>query len=96
MKKILLAVLALLVLASCTPLCMSSEQHRAEARAVTGDIVRGTVRSVLAAPEPEEPWEHTHLSYEDPLDEADAIAVTVEPEGGSPQPTTDPMLIGKL
>jgi anti-sigma-K factor RskA len=33
---------------------------------------------------------------EDPLDEADAIAVTVEPEGGSPQPTTDPMLIGKL
>ena len=33
---------------------------------------------------------------EDPLDEADAIAVTVEPEGGSQQPTTDPMLIGKL
>jgi anti-sigma-K factor RskA len=33
---------------------------------------------------------------EDPLNEADAIAVTVEPEGGSPQPTTDPMLIGKL
>jgi anti-sigma-K factor RskA len=33
---------------------------------------------------------------EDSLDEADAIAVTVEPEGGSPQPTTDPMLIGKL
>ena len=33
---------------------------------------------------------------EAPLDEADAIAVTVEPEGGSQQPTTDPMLIGKL
>ncbi len=33
---------------------------------------------------------------EDPLNKADAIAVTVEPEGGSPQPTTDPMLIGKL
>ena len=33
---------------------------------------------------------------EDPLDEANAIAVTVEPEGGSQQPTTDPMLIGKL
>ena len=33
---------------------------------------------------------------EDPLDEADAIAVTVEPAGGSSQPTTDPMLIGKL
>jgi anti-sigma-K factor RskA len=29
---------------------------------------------------------------EHPLDEADVVAVTVEPEGGSPQPTTDPML----
>jgi anti-sigma-K factor RskA len=29
---------------------------------------------------------------EHPLDEADAVAVTVEPDGGSPQPTTDPML----
>ena len=26
------------------------------------------------------------------LDEADAVAVTVEPEGGSPKPTSDPML----
>ena len=83
MKKILLAVLALLVLASCTPLCMSSEQHRAEARAVTGDIVRGTVRSVLAAPEPEEPWEHTHLSYEDPLDGAPREQVVVRLDDGS-------------
>ena len=31
-----------------------------------------------------------------PLQGADAIAVTVEPEGGSPQPTTDPMLSAKL
>jgi anti-sigma-K factor RskA len=33
---------------------------------------------------------------ENPVDGADAIAVTVEPEGGSPQPTTDPMLIARL
>ena len=83
MRKILLAVLALLVLASCTPLCMSSEQHRAEARAVTGDIVQGTVRSVLAAPEPEEPWEHTHLSYEDPLDDPPREQVVVRLDDGS-------------
>jgi anti-sigma-K factor RskA len=31
-----------------------------------------------------------------PLEGADQIAVTVEPEGGSPQPTTDPMLSAKL
>jgi len=31
-----------------------------------------------------------------PLDGADIIAITVEPEGGSPQPTTDPMLTAKL
>jgi anti-sigma-K factor RskA len=33
---------------------------------------------------------------ENPVDGADAIAVTVEPDGGSPQPTTDPMLIARL
>jgi anti-sigma-K factor RskA len=33
---------------------------------------------------------------EHPIDEADVIAVTVEPEGGSPQPTSDPMLAAKL
>jgi anti-sigma-K factor RskA len=31
-----------------------------------------------------------------PLRGADAIAVTVEPDGGSPKPTSDPMLRGKL
>jgi anti-sigma-K factor RskA len=31
-----------------------------------------------------------------PIGRADAIAVTVEPEGGSPQPTSDPMLTAKL
>ena len=54
-----------------------------EARAVAGDIVRGTVRSVLAAPDPEEPWERTHLSYEDPLDEAPREQVVVRLDDGS-------------
>lgn len=31
-----------------------------------------------------------------PLDEGDVIAVTVEPDGGSLQPTTDPMMTAKL
>jgi anti-sigma-K factor RskA len=44
--------------------------------------------------EPREEWVVT--SVEIPLDGADTIAVTVEPEGGSPQPTTDPMLTAKL
>jgi anti-sigma-K factor RskA len=33
---------------------------------------------------------------EHPLDEADTIAVTVEPDGGSTEPTTYPMLTAKL
>ena len=33
---------------------------------------------------------------ENPVEGADAIAVTVEPEGGSPEPTTEPMLVAKL
>ena len=44
--------------------------------------------------EAREEWVVT--SVEIPLDGADIIAVTVEPEGGSPQPTTDPMLTAKL
>jgi anti-sigma-K factor RskA len=44
--------------------------------------------------EPREEWVVT--SVEIPLDGADIIAVTVEPEGGSRQPTTDPMLQAKL
>ena len=31
-----------------------------------------------------------------PLDNAEAVAVTVEPEGGSPEPTSDPILAAKL
>ena len=33
---------------------------------------------------------------ETPVEGADAVAVTVEPEGGSKEPTTDPMLVGKV
>jgi anti-sigma-K factor RskA len=33
---------------------------------------------------------------ESPVEGADAVAVTVEPEGGSKKPTTDPMLVGKV
>jgi anti-sigma-K factor RskA len=33
---------------------------------------------------------------EHPLEGGDVVAVTVEPEGGSPEPTTDPMLVAKV
>ncbi len=33
---------------------------------------------------------------EKPVEEADAVAVTVEPEGGSKKPTTEPMLVGEV
>jgi anti-sigma-K factor RskA len=33
---------------------------------------------------------------ENPVEGADAVAVTVEPEGGSKKPTTDPILVGKV
>jgi anti-sigma-K factor RskA len=41
-----------------------------------------------------EEWVVTRV--ETPLDGADHIMVTVEPEGGSPQPTTDPILTARL
>lgn len=66
MKK-LLAVLALAALA---------------AQAAAEQIVQGTVRRVLAAPEPEEPWEDTHLSYEDPADGAPREHVVVRLDDG--------------
>ncbi|HEU4492577.1 MAG TPA: anti-sigma factor [Rubrobacteraceae bacterium] len=33
---------------------------------------------------------------EEPLQEGDVIAVTIEPDGGSPEPTTEPMMTAKL
>jgi outer membrane lipoprotein SlyB len=83
MRKILIAVLAVLTLSSCVPLGICSADSRSDAREVAGDIVQGTVRSVLAAPDPEEPWERTHLSYEDPLDEAPREQVVVRLDDGS-------------
>jgi anti-sigma-K factor RskA len=44
--------------------------------------------------EPKNEW--VAVIVENPLDEADAIAVSVEPDGGSLEPTTDPMLTAKL
>jgi anti-sigma-K factor RskA len=44
--------------------------------------------------ESREEWVVT--SVEIPVNGADTIAVTVEPEGGSPQPTTEPMLAAEL
>jgi anti-sigma-K factor RskA len=44
--------------------------------------------------EPREEWVVTNVEI--PLDGADTIAITVEPEGGSPQPTTEPMLAARL
>jgi anti-sigma-K factor RskA len=44
-----------------------------------------------------EPKEGTvAIVVQTPVGGADAIAVSVEPDGGSPQPTTDPMLTAKL
>jgi hypothetical protein len=80
--KTLIAVLAVLAVGSCVPLCQSSESW-AGAREAAGDIVPGTVRSVLAAPEPEEAWEDSHLSYEDPLDAAPREQVVVRLDDGS-------------
>ena len=51
-------------------------------------------------PEPSGLFEPTKDSVaavvEHPVDNADAVAVTVEPKGGSPKPTTEPMLTAKL
>ena len=33
---------------------------------------------------------------ENPVEGADAVAVTLEPDGGSPKPTTEPMLVGEV
>lgn len=83
MKKILIAILAVFALGACVPLGFCSAASRSDAREAAGDIVQGTVRSVLAAPDPEEPWERTHLSYEDPLDEAPREQVVVRLDDGS-------------
>jgi anti-sigma-K factor RskA len=40
--------------------------------------------------------DHVAVVVENRVDAADAIAVTVEPEGGSPLPTTEPMLVARL
>lgn len=51
-------------------------------QAAAEQIVHGTVHSVLAAPDPEEPWEDTRLSYEDPADGAPREEVRVRLDDG--------------
>jgi anti-sigma-K factor RskA len=43
-----------------------------------------------------EPRQDSVAVVERPLDGADAITVSVEPDGGSPEPTTDPVLVAKV
>ena len=79
MKKTLVFALALLV-GSCTPLCMSSDETRAEARAAAGDIVQGTVRSIGEVVPVEA--DEAHTRYEDPLEEP-RLHVVVALDDGS-------------
>ena len=57
-------------------------------------VIEGKVPKPSGLFEPKNEW--VAVIVENPLDEADAIAVSVEPDGGSPEPTTDPMLTAKL
>jgi hypothetical protein len=66
--RALAALLAALALWGCQP---------------ADPAVPGTVSLVLAAPEPEEPWEDTRLGYEDPTDDAPRDQVVVRLDDGS-------------
>jgi anti-sigma-K factor RskA len=57
-------------------------------------VIKGDVPKPSGLFEPSE--DSVAAVVETPLEGADAIAVSVEPDGGSPQPTTDPMLAAKL
>ena len=43
--------------------------------------------------EPEGDW--IAAVVEEPIEGADAVTITVEPEGDSPRPTTEPVLLGE-
>jgi anti-sigma-K factor RskA len=57
-------------------------------------VIEGDVTQPSGLFEPD--GETVAAVVEKPLDEDDVIAVTIEPDGGSRQPTTDPMLTAKL
>jgi anti-sigma-K factor RskA len=57
-------------------------------------VIEGDVPQPSGLFEPDEEW--VAAVVEKPLKKGDVIAVTVEPKGGSRQPTTDPMLTAKL
>ena len=57
-------------------------------------VIEGDVTQPSGLFEPD--GETVAAVVEKPLDEDDVIAITIEPDGGSQQPTTDPMLTAKL
>ena len=82
-------IVALVALAGCNSHAQRAAAPMSVAAAIEAEragvprAVEGTVRSVLAAPEPEEAWEDSHLSYEDPLDAAPREQVGVRLDDGS-------------
>ena len=57
-------------------------------------VIEGDVPKPSGLFEPKK--ESVAVVVENPVEGADAVAVSVEPDGGSPEPTTDPMLTAKL
>jgi len=82
-------IVALVALAGCNSHAQRAAAPMSVAAAIEAGragvprAVEGTVRSVLAAPEPEETPEDSHLSYEDPLDAAPREQVVVRLDDGS-------------
>jgi anti-sigma-K factor RskA len=57
-------------------------------------VIKGDIPEPSGLFEPE--GDSIAVVVEKPVEGADAVAVTVEPEGGSPEPTSDPMLVGEV
>ena len=91
----------MLMAVSCCSVCSATQRRP---RFFGGDVDGlVTPRSVTRAehdPQPsglfEPDGETVAAVVEKPLNEDDVIAITIEPDGGSQQPTTDPMLTAKV
>ena len=59
-------------------------------------VIEGDVPQPSGLFEPNKAKATVAVVVNKPLDEGDVIAITIEPDGGSQQPTTDPMLSAKL